>query len=168
MNSKRFDIKICINLVLLLLIMGLIFSFSSQPAVKSAEVSGFFADKVLRILEKLFKQTASQDVETVFSALDHYVRKFGHFSEYFILGLLTVNLFCAFFKEKSRSSRLLMSISFCALYAASDEVHQIFVPGRGPGVGDVLLDSVSAAAAIILVLLIRRKVEIKIIKGGRI
>lgn len=162
MNVKNFTIKIWINLILLLLVMGLVFFFSSQPAVESAQVSGFFANKVLRVLERIFKQAASSDVAAAFSALDHYVRKFGHFSEYFVLGLLAANLFFSLFKEKSRRSCLFVSILFCSLYATSDEVHQIFVPGRGPGASDVLLDSVSAAAAVAIIWLIRRKVELAV------
>lgn len=37
-----------------------------------------------------------------------------------------------------------------ALYAASDEWHQRFIPGRGPGVDDVLLDALGAALALLL------------------
>jgi hypothetical protein len=32
-------------------------------------------------------------------------------------------------------------------YAATDELHQAFVPGRGPAVLDVLIDALGAAAA---------------------
>lgn len=152
-----FNIKILINIVLLFLVMVMIYSFSAQPAVESAQVSGFFAERVLHLLEKLFNQTASQNVEALFSSLDHYIRKFGHFSEYLVLGLLTANLFFSLLKRKSIRSCVLISVLFCSLYAISDEVHQIFVPGRGPGVFDVLLDSVSAAIAVAIVWLVRRK-----------
>lgn len=38
----------------------------------------------------------------------------------------------------------LFSLVFCILYAISDEVHQVFVPGRGAQVTDVLIDSFGA------------------------
>ena len=36
------------------------------------------------------------------------------------------------------------------LYAASDEIHQLFVPGRSGQLRDVLLDSAGVAAGILL------------------
>ena len=35
----------------------------------------------------------------------------------------------------------IFSLMFCILYAISDELHQLFVPGRGAQVKDVLIDS---------------------------
>jgi VanZ family protein len=37
---------------------------------------------------------------------------------------------------------------FCVLYAVSDEVHQLFVPGRGAQVTDVLIDNAGAFVGI--------------------
>jgi VanZ family protein len=37
---------------------------------------------------------------------------------------------------------------FCILYAISDEVHQLFVLGRGAQVVDVLIDSLGAFVGI--------------------
>ena len=39
---------------------------------------------------------------------------------------------------------------FCSLYAISDEVHQLFVPGRGAQVKDVFIDIAGAAVGIFL------------------
>ena len=38
----------------------------------------------------------------------------------------------------------------CALYAASDELHQAFIPGRSPQLADVLIDCGGALAGILL------------------
>ena len=40
----------------------------------------------------------------------------------------------------------------CLLYAASDEIHQAFVPGRGPSVFDVLLDFCGAVTGTVFLL----------------
>ena len=37
------------------------------------------------------------------------------------------------------------AILLALLYATSDEIHQIFTPGRTPAVTDVLLDTVGAS-----------------------
>lgn len=73
------------------------------------------------------------------------VRKTAHFVEYSILGLLIWRLihfdpaWAAF-----RSWEFLTALLLAALYAASDEFHQSFVPGREAAVQDVLLDSCGA------------------------
>jgi VanZ family protein len=42
----------------------------------------------------------------------------------------------------------IFSLVFCVLYAISDEVHQLFVPGRGAQVTDVMIDSFGAFVGI--------------------
>ena len=51
----------------------------------------------------------------------------------------------------SRARRaVILSSLFVMLYAVSDEIHQIFVPGRGPLVTDVLIDTVAGLIGIAL------------------
>jgi VanZ family protein len=50
----------------------------------------------------------------------------------------------------------LLSFLFCALYAATDEIHQMFVPGRAAGLADVAIDSAGAAAGAVLFALASR------------
>ena len=49
-----------------------------------------------------------------------------------------------------------LSLLVCVLYAISDEVHQLFVPGRGAQVKDVLIDSAGAIVGVGLYLVICR------------
>lgn len=51
----------------------------------------------------------------------------------------------------------LVSVAYCSLYGISDEWHQSFVPGREPGVGDWLADTLGAALAAALLYLAGRK-----------
>ncbi|CAA7603119.1 VanZ-like [Acididesulfobacillus acetoxydans] len=77
-------------------------------------------------------------------SLNVLVRKTAHVVVYAVLALL---LFFA------TGHRAVLSYGLATLYAASDEFHQIFVPGRTPAVQDVMLDS---AAALIVILVLRR------------
>jgi VanZ family protein len=43
------------------------------------------------------------------------------------------------------------AIGFAALFAVTDEIHQAFVPCRGPAVKDVLIDAVGAVIGVALV-----------------
>ena len=72
------------------------------------------------------------------------VRKFAHFTEYLILGMLCLNMI------KKCGLKNCLAILICVLYAASDEIHQIFVPGRSCRVMDILLDSFGSISGIII------------------
>jgi VanZ family protein len=50
----------------------------------------------------------------------------------------------------------LTALVMAFLYACTDEIHQIFVPDRGPGVKDVMIDTAGALAGIVIYLLVSR------------
>lgn len=54
-------------------------------------------------------------------------------------------------------SSIIFSLLICILYAISDEIHQVFVPGREAQVKDVIIDSGGAAVGIGVYLIINRK-----------
>ena len=79
--------------------------------------------------------------------MHQFVRKCGHFSEYFILSLLILRGIRAGRRE-AHVAWALAAIALVAGYAALDEFHQSFVPGRGGlEISDVLLDTTGGAAA---------------------
>ena len=51
----------------------------------------------------------------------------------------------------------LCALILCAAYAATDEFHQGFVAGRGPGVIDVGIDTLGAGIALGITHIIKRK-----------
>ena len=51
---------------------------------------------------------------------------------------------------------LLIPWGIAALYAAADEFHQLFVPGRSGQVSDVMLDSAGALAGLLILALVRK------------
>ena len=81
------------------------------------------------------------------------VRKTAHFSEYFILGLLSC-LTAFTYKKFSYKMMSFISFGFCVLYAASDEIHQYFVPGRACRFIDICIDAAGSAVAIIVLAVI--------------
>jgi len=70
-----------------------------------------------------------------------------HFSVYVILGLLAYPFFSGWRRP------VLGALLFCVLYGVSDELHQLFVPGRSFGVDDMLID---AAGGLVGALIARR------------
>lgn len=53
--------------------------------------------------------------------------------------------------------RYLLPWLIVTIYAATDEVHQLYVPGRSGSIKDVLLDSFGAACGLGILFLIRRR-----------
>jgi VanZ family protein len=70
-------------------------------------------------------------------------RKMAHLIEYGFLAFLTAQAL----RAGNRPRRIVLggALLFCVLYAASDEFHQSFVPGRYAKVRDVALDALGAA-----------------------
>ena len=65
---------------------------------------------------------------------DYVLRKGAHMTEYAILAVLLVRA----------TGSLVWAFAFTVLYAASDEVHQLFVRGRHGSPVDVAIDAVGA------------------------
>ncbi len=112
-QEKTNKIAITVSWLLVAICMGVIFYFSARPAVQSSEQSAVFVEW----LKKLFGENE------MFSFI---VRKLAHFLEFAGLALLfNIALYFTYLKTKPH-----MAVIFTALYAASDEIHQIFVDGR--------------------------------------
>lgn len=138
---------------LVILWMLLIFFFSSQVASDSNEMSS----GLTRIISKIITQILPS-LNISIGTLNHLIRKSAHFCIFLGLGFLLKNAF-------NISGYLNIEGSFYAfvisiIYAISDELHQMFVPGRGPGVKDVFIDSIGALSGIILFIIFFKSFEI--------
>lgn len=125
--------------------MGVIFLFSSS--LFGAEETGTLFRGIIRLL---YPAASPDTVE----AMNFAIRKTAHFTEYAVLALLWSSGLRRTGRDALNSALLAFIIS--AAYAASDELHQSFVPGRTASFMDVLLDC-SGAAAACLALLVRHK-----------
>ena len=74
---------------------------------------------------------------------DMLLKKGGHFLGYALLGAACLRGLA--WRRGPARRDLEVAILMALLYAASDEIHQRFTPGRTPAVSDVLLDGVGAA-----------------------
>ncbi len=73
-------------------------------------------------------------------------RKAAHLVEYGVLAFLVLRALAA--GGAGRKKALLGAFLFAVVFAASDEWHQTFVPGRYGKVRDVALDALGAALAL--------------------
>ena len=130
--------------------MGLIFSFSAQPGSDSGALSGSIVESLLQMWHALFP-AVSLEADT----LHFIIRKGAHFTIYLILGLLVAHALSKSLQIDKK--HVLVTIVICCLYAVSDEVHQAFVPNRGPSAWDVLLDTTGSAVGTFIYAWVKRK-----------
>lgn len=149
METKKHFRNLIIYIIILVAIMGIIFYFSSENSRSSNNSSGSFSKILLRIISPVFPSG-------VIEFIREYIRKIAHFTLYFTLGIFSVltakELFILKNPEYKPYIRIYTSaFVFCIIYAASDEFHQYFVPGRSGKITDVLLDSIGSLSAILII-----------------
>lgn len=135
-NSRPLWQQVLLHWLPWLLWMGLIFYLSDRPKQESMEMSGWFT-LVFQWMGYSYEELEAMHVVTV-------IRKLAHFSVYFILSFWTIRLERYYLGTRGFPW---WAVLWCLLYAISDEVHQIYVAGRGPHVIDVLIDLFGAATA---------------------
>ena len=127
--------------------MTLIFNLSSQIVEQSNQLSTGITEIIVKTVKRIVPQ-ADLDIYK----LNHIVRKSTHFFVYLVLGLLVINALRRSGVYGFRS--IILGLLICVLYAISDEVYQLFVPGRGGQVKDIIIDSAGATVGIGVYLLI--------------
>lgn len=146
-----------ISLAVTLAIMILIFLLSSQPG----EQSGALSEHVLNQVQQ--SGTAEVFIPEWFSGnVKANVRKWAHVYIYAALGVSMMVTFVSWGRRKPLPQCGLLAALSCTLFAASDELHQYFVPGRAMLVTDVGVDALGfvpgiLAAGIVIWLVRRRK-----------
>jgi VanZ family protein len=116
---------------------GVIFSFST---------STFSSEHTEPVVVSILHELLPHAPEHTLLTMHDFIRKCAHFVNYFAFGLL---LFRAI-RMPERGWRLrwaILAVMIAALYASSDEIHQIFVPSRGASIWDALLDTSAAIVA---------------------
>lgn len=140
-----------IVMLLLLTTFATIFKFSSQIAEESDDIS----NGVLRKIIDVFPYTKGLSEEIKIKMVEHgnpIIRKLAHFSIYALVGVWIMAFMSTF--DIRLYKKWIISMLVGVLYAASDEFHQSFVPGRGPSIVDVGIDSLGVLTGILAVLII--------------
>lgn len=142
-----------IFLAITLLLMGAIFVLSSQEGARSYALSQ-------SVMQQMEENTTSRSVVPSWFSEDFHanVRKWAHVYLYAMLGVstaLTVSAFAGDRRQKARAGAAFrcggLAAAICFAYAAGDELHQYFVPGRACLASDVLVDAIGFMPGIILV-----------------
>lgn len=147
--------KIIISWLLVILWAGVIFYLSSRTADESTIQS----QTVIGSFSRIFLGTVIED-EVVLSNIDGIVRESAHAVEY---AIFSVFIYIAVFttlcvNEKIKelpvkavlNKTAIYSAVLSLLYALSDEIHQIPIPGRAFEIKDLLIDFIGIIIGIII------------------
>lgn len=145
---KKILIRI-ITVVVIGMIFGMIFSFSNQDGTESKSVSRQVARALIELQPK-YKNITENEKQKLVESYQPLVRKGAHFTIYTILGMSLVTFLCTY--KLADKKRMLISLCIGIGYAISDEIHQIFIPGRTALVIDVFIDTAGAILGILLII----------------
>lgn len=123
-----------------LLWMGFIFLMSATPGDVSGEESGLIVALLMRALRVVLGDGAGA---VAMPSLHILVRKGAHMTEYAVLFLLCRRSL----RQSGAAHAGRAAFALCIAYAATDEFHQRFVPGREGCPADVLIDAAGAILA---------------------
>lgn len=147
--KKNLIVKRIVFIIMLLATLYLIFCFSSQDG----EQSGNLSLKVTNFIVNLFSKIKNMDTALrmhYIEKLHPIIRKLAHFSIYCLVGFSVMGFWCTF--DIKNKYKLLWSILIGVTYATSDEFHQSFIPGRGPSIRDVCIDSAGVLTGIFVMI----------------
>lgn len=137
--------KLFIYILLSILCMITIFTFSSKNTTESNGTSKGLIKYSINTYEKVFDKDINE--EKVISKINYPVRKLAHYIIYLLLGIFIYNIFLL----TGVKHKVLISILICMIYAITDETHQLFVSGRTGQVLDVFIDTIGSLTSILLI-----------------
>lgn len=136
-SNKTVRKRICLGLALCW--MAVIFAFSARNADLSTQDSMSIGILFGRFVVPSFAEMDTQMQVSFADMVDHPIRKMAHATEYAVLGFLLTGSYAD--RTKKRLGRFCVPVVAGSFYAVSDELHQLFVPGRSCELTDMLIDS---------------------------
>lgn len=126
--------------------MCLIFSASTDAG--SAEKTNPLVGQIIASIAPKFAATLSAEQ---IDRIDWNIRKTAHVTEYALFAILAFRAL-AYGDPRFRNRNAYGPILIAALYAATDEYHQSFVPSRGAAASDVFYDVMGSIIGTLLCL----------------
>ena len=136
-----------------ILLMYMIFSFSSQTGDVSSDLSLRASAKIVRTADYVFDAGLEEwQIQEYAEKINFITRKLAHMTEYFALAIAVS--FPLYVYGMHGFLLMLVAGFLCVAFACGDEYHQSFVSGRSPAMRDVCIDSFGVFWGIILVRII--------------
>lgn len=151
---KVVEKKNIIKIILIIIWMAVVFSFSSENGGKSTSTS---REVTNIIVDRVVPNKTREEKDEIVINVDKVTRKLAHYTLYTIGGFLIINYIYTW--DKPTKNKIVCSILCGAIYAATDELHQYFVGGRSAQVTDVLIDTLGVITGILIYLGIRKVIQ---------
>lgn len=119
--------------------MVVIFLFSAQNAAESSTLSNGILYQIVSFFHL---------PEHIMETMAFLIRKGAHMTEF---GILAILLYFLYGETRMAEYRYVCALLSAFLYACSDEFHQLFVAGRAGLFQDVLIDTLGAGIALLVV-----------------
>lgn len=157
-SKKRF-----LYLIPVIIWMVFIFYMSGKTGQESSGQSGKISLFITNLLEKV-RQDPIQEMQNLQDILELVIRKTAHMTEYAILFLLSYLAMVKISMSQSRFYNRSIAVLISLLYACSDEMHQLLVPGRSGRMIDVGID-MAGVLIVLICMLLSKNTKWKIICG---
>ena len=157
-SKKRF-----LYLIPVVIWMIFIFYMSGKTGQESSGQSGKISLFITNLLEKV-RQDSPQEMQNLQDILELVIRKAAHMTEYAILFLLSYLAMVKISMSQSRFYNRSIAVLISLLYACSDEMHQLLVPGRSGRMIDVGID-MAGVLIVLMCMILSKNTKWKIICG---
>ncbi len=143
-NKKTFKkVYFIISVAAAIIVAAVIFYLSAQTAEESSGTSGGLIEWIAKITGITFSQGV--------------IRTLAHLAEYAGFGFLVSNAFFSY----SLQAHPIISPIIAFIYAVSDEIHQLFVPGRAFQIIDLTVDFSGILIGTLVFLLLVKLITIR-------
>ncbi len=154
MVGKFINASRVVWIILVITWMSVIFSFSAKEAEESTETSVGFGQLVCSIFVPGYDDWTENERYELAKKIDYPIRKCAHAAEYMLLGLLLAG--AVYISSKNKLWNVALPYCIGTVYAVTDEVHQLFVPGRSGRFTDVLIDSFGVLFGVVIFYMVTR------------
>lgn len=143
------DIKKILIWIPAIIMAMLIFGFSKQDGEESTGLSYKAADIILTVCDKAgIVDYNDNNRDSMIESVQFPIRKAAHMTEYAVLSVL---IMLALIVDGLKGIRLpVISAIIATVFAATDEFHQRFVPGRYGCLRDVLIDAAGSIIGLMI------------------
>lgn len=153
MNLK---IQRIIFAILTITTFATIFIFSSQNGNISGDTSRGFTRKIVEIL-RIDKNLSETEKENLIENSQFIIRKLTHFTIYTIAGINIFGFFNTF--DMKMKNKIICALFTGAVYAMTDEFHQMFSGERTASPKDVCIDSVGVLFGVCIYLIVEKIIK---------
>lgn len=145
--------------------MYIIAGFSGAVGEESSGLSLAVTESIVEGIDMItYEETYSEEERIELVEMLHTpVRKLAHMTEYAVLYILVAIPMMCTLRNVGRRRIIVIALFVCVIYAAFDEIHQLFVEGREGKVTDVIIDTAGSLFGLAFICCINKLANCKIV-----